>query len=211
MNTVSSVTPETTDDYGIESPRLVLRPLLQLDEEEFFELVVQNRDLRLEQDAEGAVVIVPLHSPYYGLRNGDISYQLGIWDRGERRGVTFSSGTPFRLRNSTVRRPDASWVERSRWDCLPKEAQVRIARLTPNFVIELRSENDRLVDLQDKLAEYIDNGVELGWIVDPLLSQVHIYEPGKPIQVLNQPATVSGTGCVAGFVLDLKEIFTPGE
>jgi Uma2 family endonuclease len=65
--------------------------------------------------------------------------------------------------------------------------------------------------LQAKLTEYLDNGVKLGWIVDALLSQVHIYEAGKPVQVLDRPATVSGTGCVAGFVLDLQEIFTAAE
>jgi Uma2 family endonuclease len=208
MSTTSPAVQVIADDEGIESPRLVLRPLLQLDEEQFFELVVQNRDLRLEQDAQGAVIIVPLHNPYFGLRNADISCQLGNWDRDEKHGVTFCSGTPFRFANGAARRPDASWVENERWERLTEEEQEKIAQLTPNFVIELRSETDRLVDLQAKLAEYIDNGVELGWIVDPLLSQVHIYEGGKPVQILDRPATVVGTGCMQGFVLDLKDIFS---
>jgi len=208
MSTASPADQLTADDDGIESPRLVMRPLLQLDEDQFFQLVVQNRDLRLEQDVYGAVIIVPLHSPYYGLRNADISYQIGKWDRDERQGLTFGSGTPFRFKNGAARRPDASWVEKARWECLTKAVKNTIARLTPNFVIELRSETDRLVDLQAKLEEYIDNGVELGWIIDPLLSQVHIYEAGKPVQLLDHPTTVAGTGCVQGFVLDLKDIFT---
>ena len=140
-------------------------------------------------------------------RNNKISQQLANWNDQDQRGEVFDSNALFRLPKGAALSPDASWVEKSRWDKLTEEEQESIAPVCPNFVIELRSKTDRLKTLQDKLVEYLDNGVELGWIVDPLLAQVHIYEAGKPVQVLDRPVTVAGTGCVAGFVLDLKEIF----
>ena len=200
--------PLTTSDYiGIEPARLVLRPLLKLDEEQFFQLVLQNPDQPLEQNAQGEVIVMAPTGTFTGSNRGEIFLQLALWNKTCKFGMVFDSSTLFRFSNGAARCPDAALVEQARCDRLTGKQRKGIARLTPNFVIELRSETDRLIDLQDKLTEYLDNGVELGWIVDPIMCQVHIYEAGKPVQVLDRPATVAGTGCVAGFVLDLKEIF----
>ena len=196
-----------TDFTGIEPARLVLRPLLRLDEDQFFQLVIQNPDQPLEQNAQGEVIVMAPTGTFGGECSGEIFIQLGNWNKTAKRGRVFDSSTLFRFKNGAARSPDAAFVEQSRCDRLTGKQRKGIARLTPNFVIELRSENDRLIDLQAKLEEYIENGVELGWLIDPLQSKVHIYEPGKPIQVLDRPATVSGSGCMQGFVLDLKEIF----
>lgn len=197
----------TTDLSGIEPARLVLRPLLRLDEEQFFQLVAQNPDQPLEQNAQGEVIIMSPTGSAGSRRNNKISQQLANWNDQDHRGEVFDSNSLFRFPKGAALSPDASWVEKSRWDELTEEEQESIAPVCPNFVIELRSKTDRLKTLQDKLAEYLDNGVELGWIVDPLLEQVHVYEAGKPVQLLDHPTTVSGTGCVEGFVLDLKGIF----
>jgi Uma2 family endonuclease len=172
--------PFTTADFtGIEPARLVLRPLLKLDEDQFFQLVAQNPDQPLEQNAQGEVIVMAPTGTFAGESSGDIFLQLGIWNKTEKRGSVFDSSTLFRFANGAARSPDAAFVEQSRCDRLTGKQRKGIARLTPNFVIELRSENDRLVDLQEKLEEYIANGVELGWIIDPLLFQVHIYESGN--------------------------------
>lgn len=178
-----------------------------LDEEQFFQLVMQNPELPLEQNARGEVIVMAPTGGLTGWQNGRIFSQLSNWNDQHGRGMVFDSSTLFRLPNNAVRSPDSTWIEKTRWNLLTSKQQKGIPPISPNFVIELRSETDRLVDLQDKLVEYLDNGVELGWIVDPLLAQVHIYEAGKPVQVLDRATTVAGTACVAGFVLDLKEIF----
>lgn len=198
----------STDFIGTEPARLVLRPLLKLDEEQFFQLVLQNPDQPLEQNAQGEVIVMAPTGTFSGSSSGEILLQLALWNKANKFGMVFDSSTLFRFANGAARSPDAALVDQARCDRLTGKQRKGIARLTPNFVIELRSENDRLFDLQEKLLEYLANGVEVGWIVDPLMAQVHIYEASKPIQVLDRPATVAGTGCVAGFVLDLKEIFT---
>ena len=192
---------------GIEPPRLVLRPLLKLDEEQFFQLTLQNPEQPLEQNAQGEVIIVAPTGGFSGRRNSKLIQQLENWNDKDQRGEVFDSSTLFRLPKGSARSPDAAWVERSRWEALTEEEQERFPPLCPDFVIELRSKTDRLVDLQEKLVEYLDNGAQLGWIIDPLLKQVHLYTAGHAVQILDQPATVAGTGCMAGFTLNLKDIF----
>ncbi len=208
MSTILPPNPLPTDDCGSDPVRLVLRPLLEMNEEQFFQLVVQNhREQCLEQDAQGAVILVVPHGALTSSKNVEITYQLSKWNKEREHGIVFSSRTLFRFANGAARSPDAAWVVKARWNRLTAEEQESIALLCPNFVIELRCYSDRLVDLQDKLVEYLDNGVELGWIIDPLLKQVHIYATGQPVQILDQPTSVGGTGCVEGFVLDLRARF----
>ena len=57
------------------------------------------------------------------------------------------------------------------------------------------------------MQEYIDNGAQLGWLVDPLEKKVWIYRPNIPVECLDNPATVSGDPVVAGFILPLDMIW----
>jgi Uma2 family endonuclease len=207
---MSIAIPDTTFDndlLGIEPPRIVLRPLLNLDDDQFLQLCAQNPLQPFEQNADGEVIVVPPIGTYSGRQENEILYQLTNWNKQHQRGIVLSSSALIRLPKGSIRSPDATWIEKPRWERLTLKQQKKIAPLCPNFVIELRSESDRLRVLQEKLEEYMDNGVELGWLIDPILSQVHLYEQGKPPHVLDKPATVIGTGSMAGFVLDLKDIF----
>jgi Uma2 family endonuclease len=81
------------------------------------------------------------------------------------------------------------------------------APLCPEFVIELRSESDRLIPLQEKMRMWLANGAELAWLVDPSRKVVEIYRPGREAEVLEGGSTVEGEGPVAGFVLELGRIW----
>jgi Uma2 family endonuclease len=211
---MSIAIPETAFDndlLGIEPTRIVLRPLLNLDDDQFLQLCAQNPEQPFEQTAQGEVIIVAPTGMFSGSLENKILYQLTHWNEQHQRGVVFSSSALIRLPKGSIRSPDATWIELSRWQSLTEQQQKKLGPICPNFVIELRSETDRVKTLQKKLEEYIDNGVELGWIIDPIMLQVHIYAQGKPLQVLDKPTTVTGTGSVAGFVLDLKGIFPASE
>jgi Uma2 family endonuclease len=78
--------------------------------------------------------------------------------------------------------------------------------LCPDFVIELRSRTDSLSSLQDKMLEYLDNGLRLGWLIDPQEQRVEIYRPGQPVEILALPALLLGEDVLLGFTLEL-EIF----
>jgi Uma2 family endonuclease len=176
-------------------------------ESEFIEFCQRNPDMRIEMDKDGGIVIMPPTNSETGRKNFDLSVDFGIWARQDTRGVAFDSSTGFTLPNEARRSPDLAWVRREIWDAVSADEKRRFARLVPDFVIELRSETDSLAKLQEKMREYVENGVSLGWLIDLLERRVHIYRPEKAVEVLEKPEKVMGESVIEGFILDLTEIF----
>ena len=140
---------------------------VHLSDEQFYQLCRDNRDLRLELTAEGELIIMPPTGSLTGWRNAKINYRLTAWAEADGTGLTFDSSTGFTLPNGTKRSPDAAWIKRERWEALTEKEQEGFAPLCPDFVAELRSPDDSLSTLQDKMAEYVENGAKLGLLFDP--------------------------------------------
>ena len=83
------------------------------------------------------------------------------------------------------------------------EEREKFPPLTPDFIIELRSKTDRLKTLQEKMQEYLDNGLRLGWLINPQDKEVEIYRPGKPVEIVQLPVLLSGEEVLPGFELQL--------
>ncbi|MBW4477170.1 MAG: Uma2 family endonuclease [Tolypothrix brevis GSE-NOS-MK-07-07A] len=194
MNTTTIALPST------------LKLNIDLTDEQYFQLCQNNRDYRFEHTASGELLIMPPTGSDTGRRNVKITTQLDIWNSQNNLGEVFDSSTGFTLPNGAKRSPDASWVKIERWNALTPEQQESFAPLTPDFVIELRSRTDSLKELQDKMQEYIDNGASLGWLIDRKNKRVEIYRPLKDVEILENPATLSGEDVLPGFVLDLTAI-----
>ncbi|MBC6474831.1 MAG: Uma2 family endonuclease [Hormoscilla sp. GM102CHS1] len=122
--------------------------------------------------------------------------------------VAFDSSTGFRLPNRAIRSPDAAWVRKERWLALTPLQRQKYVPLCPDFLVELRSASDELENIQQKMQEYLENGLQLGWLIDPEMHQVEIYRPDKEVKILYSPAALSGEEILPGFVLELKEILT---
>ena len=181
---------------------------LTVTSEQFAALAAANHDLRLERTATGTLIMNPPTGSETGKRNLNLSTQLGNWyEANESLGEAFDSSTGFELPNGANRSPDASWVRRERWDALTPEQKKTFAPLCPDFVVELRSETDHLTDLRAKMQEYMDNGAQLGWLIDPKHKQVEIYRIGQAVEVLKNPSTLSGETILPGFILTLQRIF----
>jgi len=175
--------------------------------EQFFRLCGDNPELRLEFTAQKEIIIMSPTNSKTGMLNAEINRQLGNWARQDGRGVVFDSNTGFELPNGAKRSPDASWILRRRWDALTSEQQSVFAPICPDFVLELWSPSDTLLEIQFKLQEYIANGARLGLLIYPPDTQVYVYRPKRATQCLNQPASVSGDPELPGFTLDLIEIW----
>lgn len=186
---------------------LQLPPVLKLTDEQFEQLAAANRDLQLEVTAKGELIIMPPTGGETGNRNFDLSGQLWFWNRQNRLGKAFDSSTGFRLPNGATRSPDASWVKMERWDALTAAQKKKFLPLCPDFAIELVSESDELKDVQEKMQEYIANGLRLGWLINPKDKQVEIYRPNQEVEILQSPRTLQGEDVLPGFVLDLQPIF----
>ncbi|MEH2396050.1 Uma2 family endonuclease [Nostoc sp.] len=183
-----------------------LKLKIDLTDDQFFQMCQQNRDYRFERTASGELLIMPPTGSDTGRRNVKITTQLDIWNSESNLGEVFDSSTGFTLANGAERSPDASWVKIERWNALTPEQQEKFAPICPDFVVELRSRTDSLKELQDKMQEYIENGAQLGWLIDRKNKRVEIYRPGKDVEILDNPTSLSGENILPGFVLHLQEI-----
>ena len=200
---------ETVGEQGLFAPyRLVLDfSALTMTDGQFLRFCADNEFIKFELSAERELVIMPPGNPESGSQNSALTALVYNWSKQDGTGVSFDSSSLFRLPNGAVRAPDASWMARDRWEAVPRSERRRIPDVVPEFVAELRSPSDTLPDLQRKMAEYIDNGVRLGWLIDPDDKTVYVYRPGAAPQVLDDPATVSGEAVLPGFDLNLQEIW----
>lgn len=184
-----------------------LKPVVNLTDDQYFDLCQANRDLRIERTAQGKLIIMPPTGGETGNRNIEISYQLQAWSRQNNLGLAFDSSTEFKLPSGANYSPDASWVRQEKWDALTTEQKQKFPPLAPDFVIELRSRTDSMSQLRKKMQEYIDSGVRLGWLIDPKNRQVEVYRSNQPPETIQDVESLSGENVLPEFVLDLKPIF----
>jgi len=195
----------------MEPPTIYLPPRLELKidltDEQFWQLCCDNDDLRFETTATGELIIMSPTGSITSDRNSDLNFQLRAWNRQNNLGKVFDSNGGFVLPNGAKLAPDSSWVKMDRWDALTPEEQNRFAPLCPDFVVELMSPSDTLPQTREKMEEYIENGAQLGWLINRTKRQVEIYRPNREVEILDNPQTVSGENILPGFVLDLATIW----
>lgn len=185
---------------------LKLEPVIHLSAEQFIQLCYTNPDAKLELTARGELVVMSPTGEESGMRNSWLTAQLTVWAKKDGTGVAFDSSTMFQLPSGAFRSPDASLIQRSRWENLTDQQRQTFPPIAPDFVVELRSPSDSPKELQNKMQEYLDNEVRLGWLLDPMLKTVEIYRIGQPVEVLTNPTQLDGENVLPGFVLDLGGI-----
>ena len=181
--------------------------LRKLSDEDFFEFCQANRDWRIERTSDGDIIIMPPTGGETGRRNFDLTGLFHAWVKIDGTGRGFDSSTGFILPNGAERSPDLAWVRLSRWYALTDEERENFPPLCPDFVAELRSPSDSLVTLRDKMEEYIQNGAELAWLLDPIEKKVYVYRPHAQVECLDNPTTVSAEPLLKGFVLDVRGLW----
>jgi Uma2 family endonuclease len=179
--------------------------------EQFEQLADVEQSARLELTASGELIVMSPTGGTAGRKNSRLTQKLRNWADQNGKGEVFDSSTVFVLPSGARRSPDVSWIELERWNQLTPAQQDGFPPLAPDFVIELVSPSDlksqRYKDLQAKMQEYLDNGVKLGWLIEPSAKTVEIYRIDRPVEILNNPQTLSGEDILPGFILDLTEIF----
>lgn len=178
-----------------------------LTDKQFETLCRNHRDLKFELNKEGDLEIVPPTSPEAGWKNSELLTDVNNWSRKDKTGIVFDSSTMFTLPNGAKRSPDVSWMTKEKWNSLSNKEKQTFSKIVPDFVIELRSPTDSLKPIQNKMAEYLENGVKLGWLIDPNEKKVHIYRENGKIEILENPDLVSGENILKGFELNVSEIW----
>ncbi len=184
-----------------------LDSVIDLTDEQFFQLCRKNSDLKFERNAQGDLTIMAPEGGDTGMHSASITTDLEIWNRTTKLGITFGSSTGFKLPNGSDRSPDASWSLKERWEALSPKQREKFPPICPDFVIELMSPSDSLKDTHAKMQEYQDNGARLGWLINRKDKQVEIYRLGHPTEVLQAPSFLSGEDVLPEFVLSLEGIW----
>ncbi|MGH9447259.1 MAG: Uma2 family endonuclease [Terriglobia bacterium] len=182
--------------------------LLNWSEEEFFQFCQANHDLQIERTMKGEIVVMSPAGGYSGYRNVEIVRQLSTWAQRDNTGVVFDSSTGFLLPNGGMRSPDAAWVQLSRLKKLTHREKERFIPLCPDFVIEVASPSDDASSLTEKMDEYRQAGLRLGWLILPASVEVEIYV-ASALKVLKSPETLAGDPVLPGFTLQLGAIWNP--
>jgi Uma2 family endonuclease len=181
--------------------------LKPMNDDDFFYFCQRHRELRIEMDKFGEITIMSPTGSETGGINFDLIADFAIWARADGTGKGFDSSTGFILPNGAKRSPDLSWIKLEKWLAVPAEKRKKFAPVCPDFVVEIRSESDPLLKLQAKMAEYIENGAALGWLIDVQDKKVYIYQQNSKVQELENPSEVSGEPLLLGFVLQMKNFF----
>ena len=184
-----------------------LRQVVELTDEQFFNICRNNPELKFERSAHGELVIVSPTGAETGNHNFELYLDIGNWNRRTKLGKGFDSSTSFKLPNGAIRSPDIAWVEKSRWDGLTSIQKQRFAPICPDFVVELMSPSDILSVTQAKMREYMENGAKLGWLINSEAKQVEIYRIDRQAEILDNPPVLSGEDILPGFKLDLAAIW----
>ncbi|MGK7921207.1 MAG: Uma2 family endonuclease [Trichodesmium sp.] len=190
------------NSYTIE-----LNSVIDLTDEQFFQLCQKNHDLRFERNAKGDLIIMSPTGGETSRSNFEIYLDLGIWNRQRKLGVAFDSSGGFKLPSGANRSPDASWIPIEKWNNLTPEQRTKFLPLCPDFLIELMSPSDSLPETRKKMKEYLENGMKLGWLINRKTQQVEIYRAGKDVEILDSPETLSGEDVLPGFILDMTRIW----
>ncbi len=180
---------------------------LKFSDDQFENLIWANRESKFELTATGELLIMSPTGGETGNRNFELYIDLGNWNRQKGLGKAFDSSTGFQLPNGAKRSPDLSWITLEKWNALTPTQRRKFLPICPDFVVELVSESDDLKAIEEKMQEYLDNGLGLGWLIIPKSRQVQIYRPQQAVEILESPISLSGESILVDFVLDLTPIW----
>jgi Uma2 family endonuclease len=184
-----------------------LNPIVRFTDDQFYQLCRENPDVKFERNAKGELLVMSPTGGETGRSNFEIGIDFGVWNRQTKLGVCFDSSTCFKLPNGANRSPDVAWIKQERWDNLTTEEKTKFPPIAPDFVLELMSPTDNLQETQKKMQEYMENGVKLGWLINPKTQQVEIYRLGKPVEILTAPLELSGEDILPGFILNMAIVW----
>ena len=171
---------------------LNLDSITSLNREQFYQLCLNNPDLNLERNPQGELIIMSPVGAESGEKEANLIFKIALWNEQKKLGEVFSSSTIFSLPNGGDRSPDVAWLSVEKWESLTEQEREGFPPICPDFVIELRSKSDRLKPLQEKMQEYLNSGLQLGWLINPQDKTVEIYRPNQLVEIVKMPVNLSG-------------------
>ncbi|MEM8892656.1 MAG: Uma2 family endonuclease, partial [Bacteroidota bacterium] len=178
-------------------------------DDDLFEFCAANKELKIERDEHGYIIVMSPSGGFSSHYIFIILLELGNWNRKSPKGMIFESSGGFLLKDGSMRAPDVSFVAQEKWKALTDKEKRQFPPICPDFVVEVRSESDRLTILQNKMQTWIQNGSQLAWLIDPLEQNFHIYRPNREVELIESfEHQLSGEDVLPDFTFDLHLLLT---
>ncbi len=174
---------------------------------EFEKFIRMNEPARIERFGKERILMMAPAGGDTSNSNVEIASHLQNWWRTHRRGRVFDSSGGFYLPDGSLLSPDASYLTEESFSRLTKADRRGYYRICPEFIIELRSESDRMGELKKKMERWMANGVQLGWLINPARQQVLVYRAGTTQTETFSGLELAGIGPVEGFLLNLQDVW----
>jgi Uma2 family endonuclease len=178
-----------------------------MSEEEFFQFCVANKDIRVEKNSSGEILIMPPTGSETGIFDAGLTSEISAWNKKTKAGKVFGSSAGFTLPNKAVRSPDAAWISSGRWDQVAEDDRKKFAHICPDFIAEIAPPSDSVMDLQVKMEEWMENGCRLGWLIHPERKKVYVYTAGEREPEVLPFGKIIGGDILPGLEVDLNELF----
>ncbi|HEY1296768.1 MAG TPA: Uma2 family endonuclease, partial [Chloroflexota bacterium] len=134
--------------------------------DELLEFIETNDIFEVERECDGSLLLSSGVTLYTNSQEMEVYFQLRLWAERDGRGDAYGPTGRYELPNRASRGPDVAWILKERIASLPAEELDTVPRLVPDFVVEVRSKSNSLGRLQEKMQEYMANGVRLGWLLN---------------------------------------------
>jgi Uma2 family endonuclease len=180
-----------------------------MNDDEFFAFCEANRrnGMHFERNKYGQIIFMSPTGSIGGARDLDIAIEVGYWAKQNKTGVAFGPATGFTLPDSSIKSPDVAWIRRDRWEQIPRELRKKFAPICPDFVVEVMSESDTWNEQKDKMREYIVNGCQLGWLINPNEQAYMIFTPQNTNPDKQAFGIINGGDVLEGLTIDLRTVF----
>lgn len=178
-----------------------------MSDDQFFEFCQLNRNLKIERTAKGEIIIMSPTGSETSSWNAALTAVLFNWNFKTKLGKAFDSSGGFKLPNGATYGPDAAWITLEKWNGLTPVERRKFAPVVPDFIMELRSPSDSLQPIKDKIAEFMECGCRLAWLIDPSKQKTTVYKADGTEEKVPFDQMLSGEDVLPGFEVNLSELF----
>lgn len=171
----------------------------------FYAFCRLNRELRIERNAQGQMIIQPLKDTQTGNWSATLNAQLSNWNRQQNLGKAFVNAG-FILPTNAVYAPNSAWLMLAKWKELTETEREKFAPVVPDFIVEFYSTNDNLPFINHKIAEFLECGCQLAWLIDPVKQETIVYKADGSETTVPFDQMLTGEAVLPGFEVKLSEL-----
>jgi Uma2 family endonuclease len=143
-----------------------------------------------------------------GYESDEVAFRFGRrladWVEPKRIGRVTGSSAGFTLPDSNTRAPDVSFVRAERLRRAPRS----FAQLAPDLMVEVKSPTDSVEELENKIANFLQQGTQVGILVNPEDSTVKVFKASETV-VFRDGDTLTLPDLLPGWSVAVSELWSP--